>query len=560
MAQYRVTSPDGQTYNVTGPDGATDDQVLAQVHDYTNPQPKAPGGQLGKLAGKAAAEPRPDRSDSEMTDFIAGNLNKGVAMAAGAPVDTAQNVYNLGKAAVGTATGRPQDFPLVEGTPGGSQSIENLMRQGGMIRPGADPTSSAGAYAARALQFIPGAMVGRPSPGRIPSPPTSMMQRATQPIAQTAQYAAPRVGAAVSSGLASQAGEDIAGPVGGMAGAMLPGAGAARNRGAGERATAERQSERFGKAKDMGIPIPPREMKPDVQQQSIQDKVTQTLGVPRGTEIEGKMLDNLRKSHYDDYLAIIKEPSLGGKIQSTPSFQKEVQDMATSERRLRREFPDIAKDKEMQSALSNFAGRTEFTAEGAMRIVQRLRNMAQRNLGVAGNDQSAQLGHIQKGMASAMESLIEENLQRTGKPELMERFRKARTAIAMSHDVEAALDPKTRKIDAGRLSALMTEGKPLSGGLRDIGEVAGQFPGAMKEKPEGDMFTQRMSTSALRHPGAAVAHGATRLMDPITTSRPYQALFVDPATKLKPEQEQALRLLLSIEAGQQGQIARPPEQ
>jgi hypothetical protein len=339
---------------------------------------------------------------------------------------------------------------------------------------------------------------------------------------------------------------------------MFPGAGVSRTRGAGERATAERQSERFGKAKDMGIPIPPREMKPDTQQQSIQDRVAKQLGIPAGTEIEGRMLDNLRKSHYDDYLAIIKEPALGGKIQATPTFQKTVQDMAQGERKLRREFPDIAKDKEMQSALSNFAGRTEFTAEGAMRIVQRLRNMAQRNLGPAATDQQAQLGQIQKGMAGAMESLIEENLQRTGKPELMERFRKARTSIAMSHDVESALDPKTRKIDPGRLSALMTEGKPLSGGLRDIGEVAGQFPGAVKTKPEGDIFTQRMSTSALRHPGAAVAHGATRMMDPITTSRPYQALFVDPATKLRPEQEQALRLLLSIEAGQQGQIPRPP--
>lgn len=552
MAQYRVTSPDGQTYNVTGPDGASDDQVLAQVHDYTNPQPKAP-----KPAAPPAPAPQPEGST---TDFIAGNLNKGIAMAAGAPVDTTQTLYNLGKAAVGTATGRPQDFPLVEGTPGGSQWFEEKLRNMGMIRPGADPQSKGGEYAARALQFGGGAMMpmSRFQPGRIPSPPSSMMARATQPLKDVSMYAAPRLKAGATSGLLSQAGEDIAGPAGGMAGAMLPGMGGYK--GSGERATAERQSERFGKAKDMGIPIPPREMKPDPQQQSLQDRVTQTLGVPRGTEIEGKMLDNLRKSHYDDYLAVIKEPALGGKIVSTPNFRQTVQDMATRERRLRREFPDIAKDKEMQSALSNFTARPEFTSEGAMRIVQRLRNMSSRNLGVAGNDQSAQLGQIQKEMAGAMESLIEENLQRTGKPELMERFRKARTAIAMSHDVESALDPKTRKIDAGRLSSLMTEGKPLSGGLKDIGEVAGQFPGAMKTKPEGDMFTQRMSTSALRHPAAAAAHAATRMTDPITTSAPYQALFVDPATKLKPEQQQALRLLFTIEAGQQGQIARPPEQ
>lgn len=550
MAEYRVTAPDGQSYRVTGPDGATDDQVLAQVHDYTNPQPKA-----SKPAPSPAPQSQPEGS---ATDFIAGNLNKGLAMAAGAPMDITQTIYNLGKAGVGTATGRPQDFPLVEGTPGGSQWIEEKLRNMGMIRPGADPTSKAGEYGARALQFGGGAMMpmSRFQPGRIPSPPTSMTARATQPLKDVGTYAAPRFGAGVTSGIASQAGEDIGGPAGGMAGAMLPGMGGVKA--PGERATAERQSERFGKAKDMGIPIPPREMKPDPQQQSIQDRVAKQLGIPAGTEIEGKMLDNLRKAHYDDYLAVIKEPALGGKIIATPTFRQTVQDMASGERKLRREFPDIAKDKEMQSALSNFVARTEFTAEGAMRIVQRLRSMSSRNLGVSGNDQSAQLGQIQKGMANAMESLIEENLQRTGKPELMERFRQARTAIAMSHDVESALDPKTRKIDPGRLSSLMTEGRPLSGGLKDIGEVAGQFPGAVKTKPEGDIFTQRMSTSALRHPGAAVAHGATRMMDPITTSRPYQALFVDPSTKLRPEQQQALRLLFTIEAGQQGQIPRPP--
>src|SRR5258706_16269126 len=103
MAEYRVTGPDGQTYKVTGPDGASDEQVLAQVKAYKPPVgheafSPANRSQLGKLATKAAGEERPMRSDSEMTDFLSGNINKGVAMAAGAPVDVAQNIYNLGKA------------------------------------------------------------------------------------------------------------------------------------------------------------------------------------------------------------------------------------------------------------------------------------------------------------------------------------------------------------------------------------------------------------------------------------------------------------------------------
>src|ERR1700704_6672604 len=52
---------------------------------------------------------------------VNAGLGSLAANLAGLPIDTVQNVYNLGKAAIGGWTGRPLDFPLVEGTPGGSE-------------------------------------------------------------------------------------------------------------------------------------------------------------------------------------------------------------------------------------------------------------------------------------------------------------------------------------------------------------------------------------------------------------------------------------------------------
>src|SRR5262249_12468297 len=71
-------------------------------------------------------QPREPSSGELLGSLVAG-ANSGIAGLVGLPVDTAQNIYNLAKAGLGVATGRPQDFPLVENTPGGSDSIRRAM-------------------------------------------------------------------------------------------------------------------------------------------------------------------------------------------------------------------------------------------------------------------------------------------------------------------------------------------------------------------------------------------------------------------------------------------------
>lgn len=65
-----------------------------------------------------------------------GGVNRGIAGLVGLPVDTAENIANLGIAGFGagaTALGRPDLAPsLFKGTPGGSESISNLMNKAGI--------------------------------------------------------------------------------------------------------------------------------------------------------------------------------------------------------------------------------------------------------------------------------------------------------------------------------------------------------------------------------------------------------------------------------------------
>lgn len=66
----------------------------------------------------------------------AGGVNRGIAGLIGLPVDTAENIANLGLAGIGsvaTALGKPDLAPsLIRGTPGGSESIARLLESGGI--------------------------------------------------------------------------------------------------------------------------------------------------------------------------------------------------------------------------------------------------------------------------------------------------------------------------------------------------------------------------------------------------------------------------------------------
>jgi len=409
-----------------------------------------------------------------------------------------------------------------------------------MINPSAEPQSPAGRYAAAGLQALPSVFAG----GGL----------------QANQIPRALMGAA-TSGVAGQAAADIAGPEWGAVGAMLPGArGRVSPASAGERATLARQGEAFGKARELGIPIPPRELKVDKAQQKIQDAVNKQLKLPEGTELSPETLDAYRKSHYDDYRAIIKEPALNGQITSSPTFKAEIRKIATEERELRQQFPNSVKDTGLQQVLTDFV-KPNYPVEGAMSQVQRLRESARNNLGSASaTDDTRRLGLVQRRIANAMENLIGENVANVGKRELTANWQVARKAMAQAHDVESSLDPVTRKISTAKLSALQTEGQPLSGQLKKLSDVGGAFPGATKapDKYGDELFTKRGTPMAITHPEALGAHWMTRMWDPITTSGPAQKYMVDPRSRLTPEQEMRLRALLAGQRSNQGDIPAPP--
>jgi len=91
--------------------------------------------QVAKTQG-ASAQELSDPTSIERARATVGGVNRGIAGLLGLPVDTAENVVNLGKAGLGaaaTALGRSDLAPeLTRGTPGGSESIARLMEGAGI--------------------------------------------------------------------------------------------------------------------------------------------------------------------------------------------------------------------------------------------------------------------------------------------------------------------------------------------------------------------------------------------------------------------------------------------
>lgn len=121
------------------------------------------------------------------------------------------------------------------------------------------------------------------------------------------------------------------------------------------------------------------------------------------------------------------------------------------------------------------------TTTQAIETVKKLRHNATQRLSGRSfeNPDNRALGFAERRAADAMDGLIERRLEAAGEKSLAAQYRKARTRIAQSYDVEAAHNEFTGNVDARKL-AMMAGRRPLSAELRDIAEFGGAFKQAAR--------------------------------------------------------------------------------
>lgn len=228
------------------------------------------------------------------------------------------------------------------------------------------------------------------------------------------------------------------------------------------------------------------------------------LGLPRDTVLTDNVFRNVRKEAGKAYEAI---PQALPVVTVDKEFLDGVSTLGGANSAAASEFPDIMRNVEVEKLISGLTGKTEFPSSAGVELVKSLRKRASSNFKAAGDAEKLELAFVQRHAADEIEGLIERNLAVTGDQGLVQSYRNARQLIAKSHDLEAATNTATGNVSARKIGQLANRGRPLSGGMRTIGDTANAFPRAMQsEAAFGE--TEPLSVLDMGVAAVSAAHGS----------------------------------------------------
>jgi hypothetical protein len=193
-----------------------------------------------------------------------------------------------------------------------------------------------------------------------------------------------------------------------------------------------------------------------------------SLGLAADTKITPDVLKSVRDTAGQAYDAIAQTGTITPSAGYTAALDKIAQPYVTAAQG----FPNATPSPVLK--LVESLKSPQFDAAAAVEKVKALRTAADDAFRTGNTD----IARASKSAATALENALEDHVQQIGNPQLLDNFRDARQLIAKTYSVEKALNPTTGSVDARKLGAQITRGKPLSGGLADAGNFANRFPKA----------------------------------------------------------------------------------
>ena len=204
----------------------------------------------------------------------------------------------------------------------------------------------------------------------------------------------------------------------------------------------------------------------------------QDMGLPETTKLDAKAFETARSA-----------PEISGaydKVRAVPKVAGDETVLADIDKlRVAPMIGDTGQAASVNSFLDTVKGQLQTGTDGAT-AVQSIRQL-RRDAQAIYNQQSAGINppspaaiaqaDINMGVARALETAIENSIT---DPKLVTEFRNARTALARTYDYERATNLATGVVDPQALAKLAAEGKPLSGKLAKLANVAANFPETMQ--------------------------------------------------------------------------------
>ena len=209
------------------------------------------------------------------------------------------------------------------------------------------------------------------------------------------------------------------------------------------------------------------------------------LGLPENTPLTGEAFDKARSAHAAPYDAIRNI----GVMRSSDDVMGELGGLKLDP--LSTSSPEKA--AKVNAVVDRVMGQVENGLSGE-NVVGQIRGFRKDANQVLKNPNASPIdidvAETNLSIANALENLVESNI---ANPKALDDFRKARTAIAKTYDWERATGVTTKQVDPAQIVKLAEKGKPLTGKLADIANVAGNFPDvATLTSPADPLLYQRL--------------------------------------------------------------------
>lgn len=215
------------------------------------------------------------------------------------------------------------------------------------------------------------------------------------------------------------------------------------------------------------------------------DLARKDLGLPENTQLTPEAFDKARSAHSAPYDAIkqigVMQPS-NQVLAELNGLKLDPRSTSSPEKAAR---VNAAVDRVMNQTVDGLSGNNVVSQ---IRDFRKDANQTFKNPNATGIE--IDVAEANLGIANALENLVENNITN---PKALEDFRKARTAIAKTYDWERSTGITTKQVDPAQIVKLAEKGKPLTGVLADIANVAGNFPDiANLNLPKEPLLYQRL--------------------------------------------------------------------
>ena len=347
-------------------------------------------------------------------------------------------------------------------------------------------------------------------------------------------------------------------------------------------------AEATSKARSSGFVLPPTETRPNLLNRAIEgwggksnveqaasiknqpktnSLARRAIGLKPNAPLDEQTFRAVRKEAGKEYAAVRDNPT---PIEMDKEYFSTIESLGGDFAEAKQKFPDLFKSDDIATLKDSLLSSDVYTMKPSEIIsaVQKLRSDANTNLKGANfsNPEKRALGLAQKKAADAMDGLMERRLQQAGHGDLADNYRKARTRIAQTYDVEAATNEFTGNVDARKMASIAGK-RPLSAELRDIAEFGGAFK-QVARPPESfgghpginplDVGLALVEAASSGNPKWLGSIFARPLAAKVATSAPYQRRFAAPPGGPRPILSPGLlRLLLGSQQGTQS--GQPPQ-